>query len=116
MTDAICAHIESVYQENSPEKIYFLMLYNIFNEFLEDLNEDVLPNDLTGYKNSVVWNKLFNFQKDAATGIINKLESFNGVSLPTVLVWEKLSPPWQLLSITSSAIALFWCFAQEAGG
>ncbi len=49
---------KSVYQENSPEKIYFLMLYNIFNEFLEDLNEDVLPNDLTGYKNSIVWNKL----------------------------------------------------------
>jgi superfamily II DNA or RNA helicase len=81
VTDTICSHIESVYQENSPEKIYFLMLYNIFNEFLEDLNEDVLPNDLTGYKNSVVWNKLFNFQRDAATGIINKLESYNGCIL-----------------------------------
>lgn len=81
VTDAICMHIESVYQENSPEKIYFLMLYNIFSEFLEDLNEDVMPNDLTGYKDSVVWNKLFNFQRDAATGIINKLESFNGCIL-----------------------------------
>nr|WP_320192729.1 helicase-related protein [uncultured Desulfobacter sp.] len=81
VTDAICEHIESVYRENSPEKIYFLILYNIFNEFLEDLNEDVLPNDLTGYKDSIVWNKLFNFQRDAATGIINKLESFNGCIL-----------------------------------
>ncbi len=72
---------KSIYQENSPEKIYFLMLYNIFNEFLEDLNEDVLPNDLTGYKNSIVWNKLFNFQLDVATGIINKLESYNGCIL-----------------------------------
>lgn len=81
VTDAICLHIESVYQENSPERIYFLMLYNIFNEFLEDLNDDVLPNDFTGYKNSVVWNKLFNFQRDAATGIINKLESYNGCIL-----------------------------------
>lgn len=81
VTEAICAHIESVYQENSPEKIYFLMLYNIFNEFLEDLNEDVLPNDLTGYKDSIVWNKLFNFQRDAATGIINKLERYNGCIL-----------------------------------
>ena len=57
------------------------MLYNIFNEFLEDLNEDVLPNDLTGYKDSVIWKKLFNFQHDAATGIINKLESYNGCIL-----------------------------------
>ena len=81
VTDAVCTHIESVYQENSPEKIYFLMLYTIFNEFLEDLNEDVLPNDLTGYKKSVIWNKLFNFQRDAATGIINKLESYNGCIL-----------------------------------
>lgn len=81
VTDIICAHIESVYQENSPEKIYFHMLYNIFNEFLEDINEDVLPNDLTGYKNTLIWKKLYNFQRDAATGIINKLESYNGCIL-----------------------------------
>ena len=81
VTDEICLHIESVYKENSPEKIYFLMLFNIFNEFLEDVSEDFLPNDLTGYKNSVVWNKLYNFQRDAATGIINKLESYNGCIL-----------------------------------
>jgi superfamily II DNA or RNA helicase len=81
VTDAICSHIESVYRENSPEKIYFLMLYNIFNEFLEDINEDVLPNDLTGYQKSIVWNKLFNFQRDAAIGIINKLETYNGCIL-----------------------------------
>jgi SNF2 family DNA or RNA helicase len=81
VTESICNHIESVYQENSPEKIYFFILYNIFNEFLEDLNEDVLPNDLTGYKDSAIWNKLFNFQRDAATGVINKLESYNGCIL-----------------------------------
>ncbi len=81
VTDAICEHIETVYKENSPERIYFLMLYNIFNEFLEDINEDFLPNDLTGYKDSLVWNKLFNFQNDAAIGIINKLETYNGCIL-----------------------------------
>lgn len=49
VTSQICDHIASVYQENSPERIYFLMLYNlIFNEFLEDISEDVLPNDRTG--------------------------------------------------------------------
>ncbi len=81
VTSKLCNHIASVYQENSPERIYFLMLYNIFNEFLEDLTEDVLPNDRTGYQDSLIWNKLFNFQKDAATGIINKLETFNGCIL-----------------------------------
>jgi len=81
VTSRICDHIASVYQENSPERIYFMMLYNIFNEFLEDLNEDDLPNDRTGYQDSLIWQKLFNFQKDAATGIINKLETFNGCIL-----------------------------------
>ena len=64
VTSEIIRHIESVYQENPPERIYFLMLYNIFKDFLEDINADVMPNDLTGYKDTLVWNKLFNLQKD----------------------------------------------------
>jgi superfamily II DNA or RNA helicase len=81
VTSRLCHYISSVYQENSPEKIYFLILYNIFNEFLEDINEDVLPNDLTGYRDSLIWKKLYNFQQDGATGIINKLETYNGCIL-----------------------------------
>ena len=81
VTEAICEHIESVYQENSPERIYFTMLYNIFHEFLDEVDEDVLPNDLTGYRETAVWQKLYNFQQDAAAGIINKLETYNGCIL-----------------------------------
>lgn len=81
VTSRICEHIATVYQENSPESIYFLMLYNIFNEFLDDIDEDVLPNDRTGYQDTLIWNKLFNYQKDAATGIINKLETYSGCIL-----------------------------------
>lgn len=81
VTELIHEHISSVYAENSPERIYFLILYNLFAEFLEDISEDVLPNDLTGYKDTEVWNRLYNFQRDAATGIINKLEMYNGCIL-----------------------------------
>ncbi|MCA3083257.1 MAG: DEAD/DEAH box helicase family protein [Burkholderiales bacterium] len=81
VTAQICEHIASVYQENSPESIYFLTLYNIFNEFLDEIDEDVLPNDRTGYQDTLIWNKLFNYQKDAATGIINKLETYSGCIL-----------------------------------
>ena len=81
VTAQLTEHIASVYQENAPERIYFLMLFNIFNEFLEDITEDVLPNDRTGYRQTLVWQKLFNFQSDAATGIINKLETYNGCIL-----------------------------------
>lgn len=81
VTGMICDHIASVYQENSPQRIYFLMLHGIFSEFLEDVSEDVLPNERTGYQDTIIWNKLYSFQKDAATGIINKLETYNGCIL-----------------------------------
>lgn len=74
VTARVLEYIETVYQENAPEYIYFIALYNIFHEFLEDISEDVLPNERTGFKNSLIWNKLYNFQKDAALAIINKLE------------------------------------------
>ena len=81
ITEEIIENISSVYNENSPEFIYFFTLYNIFNEFLEDINEDVLPNEKTGFKESAIWNKLYNFQKDACLAIINKLEKYNGCIL-----------------------------------
>ena len=81
VTGKVLEYIETVYQENAPEYIYFIALYNIFHEFLEDISEDVLPNERTGFKNSLIWNKLYNFQKDAALAIINKLEKYNGCIL-----------------------------------
>lgn len=81
VTAKVLEYIETVYKENSPDYIYFITLYNIFNEFLEDISEDVLPNEATGFKNSAIWGKLYNFQKDAALAIINKLEKYNGCIL-----------------------------------
>ena len=81
VTDQVIENITAVYNENSPEFIYFVTLYNIFNEFLDDISEDTLPNEATGFKNSKIWGMLFNFQRDAALAIISKLEKFNGCIL-----------------------------------
>ena len=81
VTQKVIDTITSVYEENSPEFIYNVTLYNIFHEFLEDISEDVLPNEATGFKQSHIWNKLYNFQQDAVLAIINKLEKFNGCIL-----------------------------------
>ena len=81
VTENVIESIETVYKENAPAFIYFITLYNIFSEFLEDISEDVLPNEATGFKNSVIWNKLYNFQRDASLAIINKLEKYNGCIL-----------------------------------
>ena len=81
VTDEVIENISAAYNENSPDFIYFVTLYNIFNEFLEDISEDVLPNEATGFKESRIWNLLYNFQRDAALAIINKLEKYNGCIL-----------------------------------
>lgn len=82
VTEAIVDYISSAYEDNAPEFIYFVTLYNIFSEFLDDImSEDYLPNEGTGFRNSIVWNKLYNFQKDGAIGVIQKLEKYNGCIL-----------------------------------
>lgn len=81
VTDTVLESITTAYQENSPEFLYFFALYNIFGDFLEQVSEDDLPSDTNGFKESIVWNKLYTFQKDAALAIISKLEQFNGCIL-----------------------------------
>ena len=81
VTDVVINNISTAYNENSPEFIYFMLLYNVFNEFLDDLSEDVLPNEATGFKQSKIWSMLYDFQKDAVLAIINKLERYNGCIL-----------------------------------
>ena len=81
VTETVIENIVTAYNENSPELIYFITLFNVFSEFLEDISEDVLPNEATGFKNSNIWKMLYDFQKDAVLAIINKLEKYNGCIL-----------------------------------
>lgn len=81
VTEAVLENITAAYKENPPELVYFMALYNIFSEFLEDLNADFLPNEATGFKQSQIWDKLYDFQKDAVIGCIAKLEKHNGCIL-----------------------------------
>ena len=81
VTEEVIDSISNAYKENAPEFLYFVALYNIFHEFLEDISEDELPNESTGFKGSAIWNKLYNFQRDAALAVINKLEKYNGCIL-----------------------------------
>ena len=82
VTQAIVDYISSAYTDNAPEFIYFVTLYNIFSEFLDDImSEDFMPNEGTGFKNSLVWKKLYSFQRDGAVGVIQKLEKYNGCIL-----------------------------------
>ena len=79
--DEILKYLEIVYIENTPEFIYFVTLYNIFKDYLDELTEDNIIKSETGIKDTVIWNKLYKFQKDGALGIINKLEKYQGCIL-----------------------------------
>lgn len=81
VTADVVAGLSTAFNENAPELIYFITLYNIFKEFLDDLSEDYIPDERTGFKQSKIWNLLYDFQKDAAIAIINKLEKYNGCIL-----------------------------------
>lgn len=81
VTDVVIESITAAYKENSPDYIYFVTLYNIFNDFLQDNFEDNLPNEAVGFKSSKIWSMLYDFQKDAVLAIINKLERYNGCIL-----------------------------------
>lgn len=81
VTKKVQDYFENAYKENSPEFIYFITLYNIFNDFLDELSLENLPNEQIGFKHTIVWSKLYNFQKDAVIGAINKLEKYKGCIL-----------------------------------
>jgi len=70
--------MQILYKENTPEFIYFVTLYNIFNDYLDELTEERIVRSGTGFKDSIVWNKLYRFQKDGVMGAIDKIEKYNG--------------------------------------
>ncbi|MGL5550318.1 MAG: helicase-related protein [Culicoidibacterales bacterium] len=81
VTDRVLEKVKTIYQENSPEWIYFVSLYHIFHDKLSELDEQDIAPEGSGFKDSVIWNRLYQFQKDGVMGLIRKLEKYNGVIL-----------------------------------
>lgn len=76
--EKVLEQMQILYKENTPEFIYFLTLYNIFNSYLGELTEDNIVKSKTGFKETLIWNKLYKFQKDGVMGAIDKIEKYNG--------------------------------------
>lgn len=76
--DKVLEQMKVLYKENTPEFIYFVTLYNIFNNYLDELTEDNIVKSRTGFKETLVWSKLYKFQKDGVMGAIDKIEKYNG--------------------------------------
>jgi len=62
----------------SPESLYFYTIYRLFKESLHLIDEDHIIKTKTGIKDTVIWNKLYQFQQDGVISSISKIEQFNG--------------------------------------
>src|SRR3546814_4954584 len=62
----------------SPSLLYFKVLYELFRDLGDELDEERIIKSATGIRNTTVWNKLFKFQRDGVVGAIDKLERIGG--------------------------------------
>lgn len=76
--ELLLKQLDMLVSNQTPEFIYFLTLYNLFKDFLEDIDEENIIKSKTGFKDTIVWNKLYKFQRDGVLGAIDKLEKYNG--------------------------------------
>lgn len=76
--EQILKQMEIIYKENTPEFIYFITLYSVFNDYLDELTEDNILKTRTGFKDTTIWNMLYKFQKDGVMGAIERIEKHNG--------------------------------------
>ena len=78
VTEQVLSEMEVLYKENTPEAVYFITLYHIFEAYLGELTEENIIKTKTGIKESLVWNKLYKFQRDGVMGAIDKIEKYGG--------------------------------------
>ncbi len=79
--EKVLEQMRILYKENPPEFIYFITLYNLFYDNLNELNEENIIKTKTGFKDTVIWNKLYKFQQDGVLGVIDKMEKWGGCIL-----------------------------------
>lgn len=62
---------------HSPDYLYKYTISNVFqHKTIDEISEQRLTK--TGFKDSQVWHMLYNFQKDAVLGAIDKIETYGG--------------------------------------
>ncbi len=76
--EGVIGALESLVAHRNPRTIYTLILDHLFSNRDEELDEDRIIKSATGIRDTVVWRKLFKFQRDGVIGAIDKLNRFGG--------------------------------------
>jgi len=74
----ILDELKLIYQDKSPELLYFFTMNKLFKNFLEDAGRETMIEKRTGITDTLIWNKLYDFQRDGVVGAINKIETYGG--------------------------------------
>jgi hypothetical protein len=77
-TDSLIQALNAIGEQRAPFTLYALVLYHLFLDRGDDLDEERIVNSATGIRNTVVWKKLYKFQRDGVVGAIDKLDRFGG--------------------------------------
>lgn len=75
---ALLESLKSLSDHRDPYSIYVLMLHHMFSGSGEEMDEDRIVKSATGIRDSLVWKKLYKFQRDGVVGAIDKLNRFGG--------------------------------------
>ena len=75
---AMIARLQDLVDHKAPSLVYYLTLYHLFKDLGDELDEEQIVKSATGIRNTVVWKKLFKFQRDGVVGAIDKLARLGG--------------------------------------
>jgi hypothetical protein len=70
--------LQSLATPRDPLLVYTLILHHLFSGRGDELDEDKIVKSATGIRDTVVWRKLYKFQRDGVIGAIDKLERLGG--------------------------------------
>src|SRR5690554_1407563 len=76
--DALISALQAIGEHRDPYTVYTLILHHLFRDSGDEMDEDRIVKSATGIRNTVVWKKLFKFQRDGVVGAIDKLNRFGG--------------------------------------
>jgi hypothetical protein len=75
---ALIDRLNELAAHKSPALVYYFTLYHLFKDMGGELNEDRIVNSATGIRNTLVWRKLYKFQRDGVIGALDKLDRLGG--------------------------------------
>ncbi|QDF99228.1 helicase [Azoarcus sp. DD4] len=70
--------LRTIGEHRDPFSLYALILHHLFRDSGDEMDEERIVKSATGIRNTVVWKKLFKFQRDGVVGAIDKLNRFGG--------------------------------------